>query len=163
MTMQYDVKSYHAKATGTAVSFQTRLKSVVVTSATSSARNFSICDPTVNKSGTYARTSPSGVTTVTMAAHGLETGDRVFLNFTSGTAIDAAFEVTKIDVDSFTVTTVATTTTSGNVTMYPTILLELDTYSTVGLPVLIPGEGILCKNGIFVGCGGSVTGTIYYG
>ena len=163
MTMQYDVKSYHASASGTVVSYQTRLKSVVVTSGTSSARTFSICDPTVNKSGTYARTSPSGVTTITMTAHGLETGDRVFLNFTSGTAIDAAFEVTKLNANSFTVTTVATTTTSGDVTMYPTILLELDTYSTVGLSILVPGEGILCKNGIFVGLGGSVTGTIYYG
>jgi hypothetical protein len=161
--MQYDVKQYHAKATGLAVNYQARLKSVVVTSGTSSARTFSICDPTVYKSGTYARTSPSGVTTITMTAHGLSTGDRVFLDFTSGTAIDAAFEVTKLNANSFTVTTVATTTTSGNVTMYPTILLELDTYSTVGLPILIPGEGILCRNGIFVGLGGSVTGTIYYG
>jgi hypothetical protein len=41
--------------------------------------------------------------------------------------------------------------------------LEADTYNTVGLPILIPGEGILCRNGIFVGLGGSVTGTIYYG
>jgi hypothetical protein len=163
MTTQTDVKSYHASASGTAVSYQTRLKSVVVTSGTSSARTFSICDPTVSKTGTYARTSPSGVTTITMTAHGLSTGQRVFLNFTSGTAIDAAFDVTKLNDNSFTVTTVATTTTSGAVTMYPTILLELDTYSTVGLPVLVPGEGIYCANGIFVGLGGSVTGTIYYG
>lgn len=163
MTMQTDVKQYYAKATGLAVNYQTRLKSVVVTSGTSSARTFSVCDPTGYKSGTYARTSPSGVTTVTMTAHGLTTGQRVFLDFTSGTAIDAAFEVTKLTDDTFTVTTAATTTTSGNVTMYPTILLELDTYSTVGLPVLIPGEGILCRNGIFIGLGGSVTGTIYYG
>jgi hypothetical protein len=47
--------------------------------------------------------------------------------------------------------------------MYSVILLEVDTYNTVGLPILIPGEGILCRNGIFVGVGGSVTGTIYYG
>jgi len=163
MTMQYDVKSYHAKATGLAVNYQTRLKSVVVTSGTSSARTFSICDPTVYKSGTYARTSPSGVTTVTMTAHGLSTGQRVFLDFTSGFGIDAVFEVTKLTDDTFTVTTVATSTTSGNVTMYPTVLLEIDTYSTVGIPILIPGEGILCRNGIFVGLGGTVTGTIYYG
>lgn len=163
MAMQYDVKHFHSKATGTAVSYPTRLKSVTVTSATSSARNFCICDPTVNKSGTYSRTSPSGTTTITMTAHGLTTGDRVFLDFTSGAAIDAVFTVTVVNANSFTVTTAATTTTSGNVTMYPTILLEIDTYSTVGIPILIPGEGIYCKNGIFIGCGGSVTGTIYYG
>ena len=145
------------------MNYQTRLKSVVVTSGTSSARTFSICDPTGYKSGTYARTSPSGVTTVTMTAHGLSTGQRVFLDFTSGFGVDAVFEVTKLTDDTFTVTTVATSTTSGNVTMYPTVLLEIDTYSTVGIPILIPGEGILCRNGIFVGLGGTVTGTIYYG
>jgi hypothetical protein len=161
--MQYDVKSYHAQTTGTAVSYRTRLKNVVVTSGTVSARNFSICDPTVNKSGTYSRTSPSGITTITMTEHGLETGDRVFLNFTSGLGIDAAFDVTKLNANSFTVTTASTATTSGNVTMYSVILLEVDTFNTVGLSILIPGEGILCENGIFVGVGGSVTGTIYYG
>jgi hypothetical protein len=98
-----------------------------------------------------------------MTAHGLSTGQRVFLDFTSGFGVDAVFEVTKLTDDTFTVTTVATSTTSGNVTMYPTVLLEIDTYSTVGIPILIPGEGILCRNGIFVGLGGTVTGTIYYG
>jgi hypothetical protein len=163
MAMQYDVKSYHASASGTAVNYRTRLKSVVVTSGTVSARTFSICDPTVNKSGTYVRTSPSGVVTITMTAHGLETGDRVFINFTSGLGIDAAFDVTKLTANTFTVTTASTASTSGNVTMYPVILLEVDTFNTVGLPISIPGEGILCENGIFVGLGGSVTGTVYYG
>jgi hypothetical protein len=33
----------------------------------------------------------------------------------------------------------------------------------VGLPVLIPGEGILMPNGVFAGVGSSVTMTVYYG
>jgi hypothetical protein len=161
--MQYDVKALHVETTGTVVNYATRLKGITVTSATVSARNTSVCDPTVYKSGTYARTSPSGVTTVTITAHGLETGDRVFLNFTTGTGVDATFDVTKLTANTFTVTTVATTSTSGNVTMYSKILVELDTYTSVGLPILIPGEGIYCDNGIYVGLGGSVTATIYYG
>lgn len=161
--MQTDVKQYYAKNSGLAVGYATRLKSVTVTSATSSLRNFCVCDPTINQSGTYARTSPSGVTTITMTAHGLETGDRVFLNFTSGDAIDAVLEVTKLNANSFTVTTPNTTTTSGNVTIYTDILVEFDSYSTIGFSVTIPGQGIYCKNGIFIGLGGSVTGTIYHG
>jgi hypothetical protein len=47
--------------------------------------------------------------------------------------------------------------------MYSSIALEIDTFNTVGLPVLIPGEGIYCPNGIFVGCGSSVTATVFYG
>lgn len=163
MAMQYDVKSKHVTTSSTAVSFATRLKNITVTSGTVSARNIGICDPTVYKSGTYARTSPSTTVTVSITAHGLETGDRVFMDFTSGTAVDGVYTVTKVNDNSFTVTTVASTTTSGNVTFYSEVLMEIDTYNTVGLPILIPGEGIRCPNGIYVGLGSSVTATIYYG
>ena len=160
MTMQYDVKSAHCEASGTAVNYATRLKSITVTSGTSSLRNIAVADPTVNKSGTYSQTSTT--VTVTITGHGLVNGQRVFLDFTTGTSRDAVFTVTVTDANVFTVTS-TTATASGNVTMYPIILLEIDTYSTVGIPVLIPGEGIYCPNGIYVGLGSSVTATIYYG
>jgi hypothetical protein len=158
--MQYDVKSAHCEASGTAVNYATRLKSITVTSGTSSLRNIAVADPTVNKSGTYSQTSTT--VTVTITGHGLVNGQRVFLDFTTGTSRDAVFTVTVTDANVFTVTS-TTATASGNVTMYPIILLEIDTYSTVGIPVLIPGEGIYCPNGIYVGLGSSVTATIYYG
>jgi hypothetical protein len=160
MTMQYDVKSAHQSASGTAVSYATRLKGITVTSGTASARNIGIADPTVSKSGTYSQTTTT--ITVTITAHNLVNGQRVFLDFTTGTSRDAVFEVTVTDANVFTVTS-TTASTSGNVTMYTTILLELDTFNTVGLPVQIPGEGIYCPNGIYVGLGNSVTATIYYG
>ena len=160
MTMQYDVKSAHQSASGTAVSYATRLKGITVTSGTASARNIGIADPTVSKSGTYSQTSTT--ITVTIAGHGLVNGQRVFLDFTTGTSRDAVFAVTVTNANVFTVTS-TTASTSGNVTMYTTILLELDTFNTVGLPVKIPGEGIYCPNGIYVGLGNSVTATIYYG
>jgi hypothetical protein len=160
MTMQYDVKSAHQSASGTAVSYATRLKGITVTSGTASARNIGIADPTVSKSGTYSQTTTT--ITVTIAGHSLTSGQRVFLDFTTGTSRDAVFEVTVTNANVFTVTS-TTASTSGNVTMYTTILLELDTFNTVGLPVQIPGEGINCPNGIYVGLGNSVTATIYYG
>lgn len=158
--MQYDVKSAHQSASGTAVSYATRLKGITVTSGTASARNIGIADPTVSKSGTYSQTTTT--ITVTIAGHGLVNGQRVFLDFTTGTSRDAVFAVTVTNANVFTVTS-TTASTSGNVTMYTTILLELDTFNTVGLPVQIPGEGIYCPNGIYVGLGNSVTATIYYG
>ena len=160
MTMQYDVKSAHQSASGTAVSYATRLKGITVTSGTASARNIGIADPTVSKSGTYSQTTTT--ITVTITGHGLVNGQRVFLDFTTGTSRDAVFAVTVTNANVFTVTS-TTASTSGNVTMYTTILLELDTFNTVGLPVQIPGEGIYCPNGIYVGLGNSVTATIYYG
>jgi hypothetical protein len=100
---------------------------------------------------------------VTITDHGLETGDRVFLDFTSGAGRDGAYTITKTGANTFTCADAPTTTTSGNVTMYSSIALEIDTFNTVGLPILIPGEGIYCPNGIFVGCGSSVTATVFYG
>jgi hypothetical protein len=158
--MQYDVKSAHQSASGTAVSYATRLKGITVTSGTASARNIGIADPTVSKSGTYSQTTTT--ITVTITGHGLVNGQRVFLDFTTGTSRDAVFEVTVTNANVFTVTS-TTASTSGNVTMYTTILLEVDTFTTVGLPIKIPGEGIYCPNGIYVGLGNSVTATIYYG
>jgi hypothetical protein len=61
------------------------------------------------------------------------------------------------------VTSPVSTSTSGNVNIYTNIYVELDTYNNVGLPVKIPGEGIYCSNGIFVGVGSSVTATVTYG
>ena len=160
MTMQYDVKAVHQSASGTAVSYATRLKGITVTSGTSSIRNMAVADPTVSKSGTYSQTTTT--ITVTIAGHGLVNGQRVFLDFTTGTSRDAVFAVTVTNANVFTVTS-TTASTSGNVTMYTTLLLELDTFSTVGLPIRIPGEGIYCPNGVYVGLGNSVTATIYHG
>lgn len=163
--MQYDVKSARAAGTGLLVTQQpVRLKSITVTSGSASPRQTAICDPTIQASGTYSRTNPSSTITVTIVNHGFVTGQRVFLDFTSGTARDGTYEITKTGDDTFTcVDPLVVSTTSGNVTAYSKIALEIDTFNTVGLPVLIPGEGIYCPNGIFVGCGSSVTATVFYG
>ena len=163
MAMQYDVKSYHVTTSKTVTNYAVRLKSITVSPATASLRSSAVADPTVSKTGTYARLAASTTVTVTITAHGLTTGDRVFMDFTTGTAVDGVYAVTVTNANVFTVTTAASTATSGAITFYSSILLELDTYNIIGLPVLIPGEGILCQNGMFVGVGGSVTATVFYG
>jgi hypothetical protein len=158
--MQYDVRAIHQSASGTAVNYATRLKGITITPGTVGFRNIGIADPTVSKSGTYSQTTTT--ITVTIAGHNLVNGQRVFLDFTSGTSRDAVFEVAVTNANVFTVTS-TTATASGNVTMYTTILMEVDTFTTVGLPIEIPGEGIYCPNGIYVGLGSSVTATVFYG
>jgi hypothetical protein len=159
--MQYDVKSYHASASGNAVTYAVRLKGVTVTSGTVSSRNMVVTDPSAKLAGTYSQTTTT--ITVTSAGHGLTDGQRVFLDFTSGTARDGSYAITYINANSFSVTSPVSTSTSGNVNIYTNIYVELDTYNNVGLPVKIPGEGIYCSNGIFVGVGSSVTATVTYG
>ena len=161
MTMQYDVKSYHNTVSGVAVPYRTRLKGVLVSPTTSVAFNTVIVDD-VAQTGTYD--VPGSTTcTVTITAHGLTTGDRVYLNFTSGTATDNSYVVTVLTTDTFTVT-VTSATTSGNVTMYAKILTEIDCSNGTSFYTLIPGEGVLATTGIRVFLpSADVTSTIFYG
>jgi hypothetical protein len=159
---QYDVKSYHASASGTATTESVRLKNVTVTSGTVSARNMAVADPAVSKSGTWSRTGTT--VTVTINGNGLVNGQRVFLDVAAGTTMrDGVYEVSNVTANTFTVTSVTSGSATGTVTMYTNIYVELDTFNTVGLPVKIPGEGIYCPNGIYVGVGSSVTATVIYG
>lgn len=64
------------------------------------------------RSGTYTNANP---TTVTITAHGLETGATVTLDFTSGDGASGVYDVTKVSNDTFTVTLPSTPSSGGNV------------------------------------------------
>jgi len=160
MAMQYDVKSAHTSASGVAVGYRTRLKGVLMSPSASTTVN-SVFANNVSVSGTYD-VPGSTVCTVTINNHGLANGDRVYLNFTSGSAADGPYDVSNVGTNTFTVT-VASATTNGNVTMYASILVELDCSSATAFYTLIPGEGILATDGIYVGLPASVTTTLFYG
>jgi hypothetical protein len=160
MAMQYDVKSTHASASGVAVGYRTRLKGVLMSPSASTTVN-SVFANNVSVSGTYD-VPGSTVCTVTINNHGLAVGDRVYLNFTSGSAVDGPYDVSNVSTNTFTVA-VASATTNGNVTMYASILVELDCSSATAFYTLIPGEGILATDGIYVGLPASVTTTLFYG
>lgn len=85
-----------------------------------------------SKTGTYSQTTTVGTATIT--AHGLAVGDRVYLDQTSGTSVvdGWATVATVADVDHFTVTR-ASNTTSGNVTMYPPIVITITSQAAHGL------------------------------
>ena len=161
MAMQYDVQSYHNSTSGLAVSGRSRLKAVLISPTTSVTYNTTIVD-NVAQTGTY-NVPGSTTCTVTIAAHGLTSGDRVYLDFTSGTATDDTYAVTVLTANTFTVT-VTSATTSGNVTMYARVLTELDCSTGTSFYTLIPGEGILATMGIRVFLPpANVTSTIFYG
>jgi hypothetical protein len=75
--------------------------------------NFDGTSNATNLTGTYSQTGTT--VTVTITNHGYITGNKAYLDFTSGTAVDGAYEVTVTGVNTFTVTQ-ASRTTSGNVT-----------------------------------------------
>ena len=161
--MQTDVKSVHNTVSGVSVNFRTRLKGAVISPTTSTTFNVSFCD-TLTITGTYTRTSPSTTLTVTSANHGLVNNQRVVLEFTTGAGLSDTYTATVVDANTFTVTTVASTTTSGNVTIYGDVLAEFDCSTATSFYSLFPGEGVIAKNGIYTFIpSATVTTTIFYG
>jgi len=162
--MQTDVQSYHNTVSGLAVNYRTRLKGVVVSPSTSTTYNTSIVD-NVPISATY-NIPGTTVCTVTMpSAHGLTAGvSRVVLVTGTGSLVADTYLVQTTPTDTtFTVTT-GTLTTSGNVTVYTRLLTEIDCSTGTSFYTLIPGEGILATNGIYVFIpSATVTTTIFYG
>lgn len=165
MGMQTDVKSAHAQSSKVVVNYRTRLKSVIVSPSTAAQRNTAFAN-NVSKTGTYGRSTTT--VTVTMTAHGLTTGDRVWLDFaagTGGTATDNVYAVTVTNANEFTVTDSASGSITGSpaVTMYAQILLEVDSFNATAFNVLVPGEGILAEDGIYVGLGSGISASVIYG
>ena len=160
MGMQYDVKSEHLTGSGVAVSYRTRLKGAVLSPISTAAKSVIFAN-NVSKSGTY-NIPGSTVCTITIAAHGLANGDRIWVDFTSGTAVDNVYVVANVTTNTFTVTT-ASLTTSGNVTVYSDVLMEIDCYNATAFNAVVPGEGILAENGIYVGVPSNVSATVFYG
>ena len=161
--MQYDVLSYHNTVSGVAVPYRTRLKGIVISPSSSSTFNIGVFNNTYS-TGTYAQ-SASTTITVTLTAHGLNTGDTVYLNCTTGTGDSNVYSITKTGDNTFTVVSPTSETTSGNVNVYKEELLEIDCATGTSFYTLIPGEGIVGQDGLYVGLpsAGTVTSTIFYG
>lgn len=70
-----------------------------------------------SQSATYVQTGTD--INVTFTAHGRAIGQRVDMDFTSGTATDGEYVITSVTANTFTVTSATSATTSGNVTLDP--------------------------------------------
>jgi len=162
MAMQYDVLSYHNSVSGVAVPYRTRLKGIVVSPTSSTTLNVGFMN-NVFSTGTYSQTGTT--MTVTLTAHGLVNGDRVWLSCTTGDGNSDLYSVTVTDANTFTVTSSTSESASGNVNVYTQILTEIDCATGTSFYTLIPGEGIVGQDGLYVGLPstGTVTSTIFYG
>ena len=161
--MQTDVKSFHVMTgTPTGITQRTRLKGAIVSNTVSGTPANVVFANNTYLTGTYNVPGSTVCTVTTATAHGLTTGDRVWLDFTSGTSTDNVYTVTVTTTTAFTVA-VTSATTSGNVRVYNQILLEVDITNSVPVSVTVPGEGILATVGIFVGTPANIAATVFYG
>ena len=170
MTMQYDVKTAKIQGSGLMFSGRVRLKQgTVIGNGTAGYIDFfdSVVAPTA---ATYGR---SGTTvTVTSTAHGLSTGNIVGIAYiaASGTApVSGNYVITKTGADTFTITdlnsgTIAGGTVCNYVANGSAWLMGINTGTNLQpFQLLIPGEGILCKNGVYANSSNITSTQITYG
>jgi len=167
MGFQFDVLSAHINASGQLVNGRSRLKAVIQI-GTATAGTVNMWDTTTAPvSVTYGR---SGTTvTVTNNAHGLVTGDVVGLTFaagTGGTATNGNYTITKTGANTYTITDInsGSITAGAAGTQGTRWLMSLDTNNTSDVvPLLIPGDGIVARNGIYGQMTNQTGLTIFYG
>jgi hypothetical protein len=157
MGMQYDVKSKHAGVSGLMVSGRTRLKGAVMFPF-DGATNYATFVDDVSIAGTYARVGT--VATITAANHGLSAGDWVYLDWD---LTDNPYQVQTVTNSNVFTVTVATGTSTGNVTVWNDVLLQADSSNATAYTITIPGEGIVAQNGIRIFLPASFHATVFYG
>ena len=167
--MQTDVKAGHLNNTGFMLLGRTRLKALS-TVGTATAGTLDVFDTTTAPvtSATYAR---SGTTvTVTSTAHGLVTGDVrgfAFATASGSSATNGNYTITSTGANTFTLTDINSGTIAASTAMsYSTLwVISYDVGATdvFGNIVLIPGEGVLIQNGIYMIMTNITSANIYYG
>ncbi len=168
MTMQTDVKSAHLNVSGQMVVSRARLKALI-SMGTATAGTVNFWDTTTAPVAiTYGRAGT--LITVTLAAHGLLTGQVVGLTFgpdgSSRVGTNGNYAVTVLTSSTYTVTDINSgTVTAGTAgTQGARWLMSMDTNTASDVITLpIPGEGVLAVDGIYCQMTNQTGGTIFYG
>jgi len=162
--MQTDVLSAHLTQSGLMVSQRTRLKGIIGT-GTNAAGSINIWDSTAAPtSATYGRTG--NVITVTSNAHGFLPGQSIGLAFAAGGATNGNYIIQTAATNTFTVTdlnagTVAPGTACAINTRW---LMHYNTNAGNNvITMLIPGEGMVARNGIYAAMTNLTSITVFYG
>jgi len=156
--MQTDVKSKYATASGLLLPFRTRVKAFFFGAATTNPGVVGMYDNS-SITGTYARVTTTA--TVTALNHNLEVGDSVYLDWD---LTDNIYQVVTVaDANTFTVTVANSGAASGDVVVYNDVLVVSKVTTSNDVFNIIPGEGILARNGVRVYLENSVPITVYYG
>ena len=168
--MQYDVKQAHINQSGILVPYSTRVKAVAFV-GTATAGQFVLFDTTTAPvTATYGR---SGATvTVTKTAHGLNTGDKIGIDYDSGSGGSATpgnYTVTRLTADTFTITDL----NSGTITGTPAAVYStggwLMTFDVAANDIYnngsssMPGEGLYARNGVYAYMVNLAAVSVFYG
>lgn len=173
--MQYDVISAHLNGDGFAYLGRIRLKGLVIAGQSSAGTvdMFDTADFPI--AATYGQAD--NTITVTSAGHALSTGDRVGIAFEAAGGVsgtDGNYTVTVLDDNTFTIESLNTASVAtGTVCYYVTgqahaqWVTSFDTSAvTAGgqiMQILLPGDGILIEEGLYINVSNITGVTLFLG
>lgn len=167
MGMQSDVLSAHINVSGQMLLGRNRLKGLAITGGGSLGYAYLWDATSAPVAATYARNS-AGLITVTLNSHGLSTGDQVGLIFAAGTGGQGTtgnYIVTRTGANTYTVQDLNVgAITAGAAALQGTkwiSSIDIGANETVVMP--LPGQGILCANGVYATVTNLTGLTIFYG
>ena len=166
--MQTDVKAGHLNNTGFMLLGRTRLKALSIV-GTATAGTLDVFDTTTAPVTTATYTRSGTTVTVTSTAHGLVTGDVrgfAFASASGSSATNGNYTITRTGANTFTITDINSGTIASTALAYSTLWLnsyDVGAGDLFGNFALIPGEGILVQNGIYMIMTNVTSANIYYG
>jgi hypothetical protein len=166
--MQTDVKAGHLNNTGFMLLGRTRLKALSIV-GTAVAGTLDVFDTTTAPVTTATYTRSGTTVTVTSTAHGLVTGDVrgfAFASASGSSATNGNYTITKTGANTFTLVDINSGTIASTALAYSTLWLnsyDVGAGDLFGNFALIPGEGILVQNGIYMIMTNVTSANIYYG
>jgi hypothetical protein len=169
MAMQTDVLGGTLIESGFVYKQRTRVKGVSVKGDGTNPGVLQIFDTvTAPVTATYARTG--SVVTVTKNAHGLQTGNSVGLSFAADSgsgATDGNYVVTKLTDNTFTVTDINSGTIAADTACAYAprwiMTFRIDAGDAYINYWLIPGQGMLALNGVYLNITDLNTASVFYG
>jgi len=172
--MQTDVQSGHIETSGFIIPpGRCRLKQVVFQGSGAGAGVVELFDTSATPvSATYGRSTTT--ITVTKSSHGLKTGDTVGIAFSAAagaSGTDGNYVITVVDSSTFTITDPNSgTVTAGTACRYVDgtggrwlTSFATATSQTTPCAVLIPGEGMLARQGLYANFSNTSWVTVFYG
>lgn len=169
MTVQYDVRTSKVQGPGFLFVGRVRLKQATVLGSGTAGYIDFFDTTTAPTAATYGR---SGTTvTVTSTGHGLSTGAKVGIAYVAASnvaPVSGNYPITVVDANTFTITDLNSGSIStGTVCNYVANgdwLLGINTGTNVQpYQVLLPGEGLLCVNGVYANSVNITSAQITYG
>ena len=155
MSSIYALRHKHISVSASVTTAGVMLEGLVVSPFDGAEGKVAVCESATN-AGTYTR---DGTTVeITSAAHGLQTGDFIWINWDLA---DGVHEVTYLTENTYSVQVANSGAESGSLAGYYTLVFQVDVVASQVFQIVLPPPGIPSQ-GLYVGLPANLHASVLY-